>query len=451
MPTMLEQNFLKAYIKAPPDVIRTSLASSVRAVDFESKELGEIWQVISEIGTRNVPDIRSRLAHRQKDHLIPYLEQALEVEDTGESLHVLALNLIDTAQKRLMQTLPLSISAIVNNTKMNDQGKYVAMQQIIQQVAPRTIRPTAVDLHQAVTNAFNVVHRSQMPNAGGYLPMPFRGLWKYGGNCARCTRGQVITVVAGDGQGKSRIVNTMAFHWMKDGYNGIVLSPELSVGRAAWGLMSFATGVPVSAFSDDQEYSRRLNLGEDTSHLRPLNSEQLKLVNEFYTNREKNYSGKITWIDSATSIQVLETEIAKQIEVLAVEGKELHYVVVDYIQMMKTDNDMGRTEAERVSAVNQRLSELTARYNLVMLIVSQSTKAAQRERAIRRADAQNYRTDTSKLVLVWERDYDANGNYENSGTLRVEKNNDGSFGSIKLYLEFNRGCVVEEPPTRFSF
>lgn len=178
-------------------------------------------------------------------------------------------------------------------------------------------------------------------NKGGGHPYPWAGLNKllYG-----MSAGELITVTAGTGIGKSQWLRELQYHLLKTTNDRIgLLMLEETVGRTALGLMSIEANTPLhkpDTFVSDEElkmyYDRTIGLG------------------------------KISFYGGFKSFDI-ET-IKARIEYM-IQGCDCKYIFLDHISILVSNQEVS-DERKTLDAVAHCLAELAVSYNVCIIMVS---------------------------------------------------------------------------------
>lgn len=178
-------------------------------------------------------------------------------------------------------------------------------------------------------------------NKGGGHPYPWVGLNKllYG-----MSAGELVTVIAGTGSGKSTVLRELQYHLLKttDERMGLLMLEE-TIGRTALGVMSLEANIPLhkpDAFVSEQDlksyYDRTIGLGKIS----------------FY--------GGFKCFDIDT--------IKARIEYM-IRGCDCKYIFLDHISILVSNQEVS-DERKTLDAVAHCLAEIAVSYNVCIIMVS---------------------------------------------------------------------------------
>lgn len=178
-------------------------------------------------------------------------------------------------------------------------------------------------------------------NKGGGHPYPWVGLNKM---LFGMSPGELITVTAGSGVGKSMFLRELQYHLLKTSNERLgVLMLEETIGRSALGLMSIEANLPLhkpDVFVSDEElkqyYDRTIGLGKIS----------------FY--------GGFKCFDIDT--------IKARIEYM-IQGCDCKYIFLDHISILVSNQEVA-DERRTLDAVCHCLAELAVSYNVCIIMVS---------------------------------------------------------------------------------
>lgn len=178
-------------------------------------------------------------------------------------------------------------------------------------------------------------------NKGGGHPYPWVGLNKM---LFGMSPGELITVTAGSGSGKTSFLRELQYHLLKTSNERLgVLMLEETIGRSALGLMSIEANIPLQkpdVFVSDEElkqyYDRTIGLGKIS----------------FY--------GGFKCFDIDT--------IKARIEYM-IQGCDCKYIFLDHISILVSNQEVA-DERRTLDAVCHCLAELAVSYNVCIVMVS---------------------------------------------------------------------------------
>lgn len=178
-------------------------------------------------------------------------------------------------------------------------------------------------------------------NKGGGHPYPWVGLNKM---LFGMSPGELITVTAGSGSGKTSFLRELQYHLLKTSNERLgVLMLEETIGRSALGLMSIEANLPLQkpdVFISDEElkqyYDRTIGLGKIS----------------FY--------GGFKCFDIDT--------IKARIEYM-IQGCDCKYIFLDHISILVSNQEVS-DERRTLDAVCHCLAELAVSYNVCIIMVS---------------------------------------------------------------------------------
>lgn len=158
------------------------------------------------------------------------------------------------------------------------------------------------------------------------------------------------------GLGKTAFLIDMALRLEKMGYRGIFFSCEMGIEQLSERIVANLTKIPLKILKDDDLMKEVL-----------ANEEYKKKIEDI----EKKKS-KLRLIDGTFSISKIEDYVKREILV----EKELDYIVIDYLQLLKDETlKNGTISYERVTSISKQLKEIAKENNIAILCIAQLSRA----------------------------------------------------------------------------
>ena len=158
------------------------------------------------------------------------------------------------------------------------------------------------------------------------------------------------------GLGKTAFLIDMALRLEKMGYRGIFFSCEMGIEQLSERIVANLTKIPLKILKDVELMKEVL-----------ANEEYKKKIEDI----EKKKS-KLRLIDGTFSISKIEDYVKKEILV----EKELDYIVIDYLQLLKDETlKNGTISYERVTSISKQLKEIAKENNIAILCIAQLSRA----------------------------------------------------------------------------
>lgn len=170
------------------------------------------------------------------------------------------------------------------------------------------------------------------------------------------------------GLGKTAFLIDMALNLEKMGYRGIFFSCEMGIEQLSERIVANLTKIPLKILKDMDLMKEVLK-----------NEEYKKKIEDI----EKKKS-KLRIIDGTFSISKIEDYVKKEILV----EKELDYIVIDYLQLLKDENlKNGTISYERVTSISKQLKEIAKENNIAILCIAQLSRAfADRKKSLKEGE-----------------------------------------------------------------
>lgn len=158
------------------------------------------------------------------------------------------------------------------------------------------------------------------------------------------------------GLGKTAFLIDMALRLEKMGYRGIFFSCEMGIEQLSERIVANLTKIPLKILKDVELMKEVL-----------ANEEYKKKIEDI----EKKKS-KLRLIDGTFSISKIEDYVKREILV----EKELDYIVIDYLQLLKDETlKNGTISYERVTSISKQLKEIAKENNIAILCIAQLSRA----------------------------------------------------------------------------
>ena len=158
------------------------------------------------------------------------------------------------------------------------------------------------------------------------------------------------------GLGKTAFLIDMALNLEKMGYRGIFFSCEMGIEQLSERIVANLTKIPLKILKD-------MDLMKEV-----LKNEEYK---KKFEDIEKKKS-KLRIIDGTFSVSKIEDYVKKEILV----EKELDYIVIDYLQLLKDETlKNGTISYERVTSISKQLKEIAKENNIAILCIAQLSRA----------------------------------------------------------------------------
>ena len=181
-------------------------------------------------------------------------------------------------------------------------------------------------------------------------------------------RKDVHIFAAETGLGKTAFLIDMALRLEKMGYRGIFFSCEMGIEQLAERIVANLTKIPLKILKNPDLMKEVL-----------ANEEYKKQIEDI----EKKKS-KLRLIDGTFSISKIEDYVKKEILV----EKELDYIVIDYLQLLKDETlKNGTISYERVTSISKQLKEIAKENNIAILCIAQLSRAfADRKKSLKEGE-----------------------------------------------------------------
>jgi replicative DNA helicase len=170
-------------------------------------------------------------------------------------------------------------------------------------------------------------------------------------------KGDLVIVAGRPGMGKTALAVKMAYNIAAAHRPAIVLSLEMHASQVAIREISAAMTIPKTPYTrilkgrfTEEEYGR---IVEAARRISPL---PLPIVSP----------GRMT-------LAAIEATVARE----KAENPELAMVVLDYLQLVQTDESSGQNKADRVGDVTAALKGLAGRQQVVMVVLSQLSRGVE--------------------------------------------------------------------------
>lgn len=235
--------------------------------------------------------------------------------------------------------------------------------------------------------------------------------WSILNKVMKFTKGDVFIIAGRPAMGKSAFSLSLAIEFAKNGCKGIFFSLEMGEEQLISRIVSQLSQVEIKKLlsseeynkATKEEYNRITNAIEEMKNL----SENLKLV-----------SGSFSTAD------ILEI----------VEQERPQYIIVDYVQLLRTQSRAGRTE--EVQRISMELKALAMKYKIVVIELAQLSRAVETRPDKRPTlsdlkETSQLEQDASGVMMLYRNSYYVeNDEDETKLELLIRKNRNGPVGVI---------------------
>lgn len=265
------------------------------------------------------------------------------------------------------------------------------------------------------------------------IVFPYRTLWEYGGYARVVIPGLLITIVGMAGGMKTAFVEMLTEKWRQQDFHDVLWwGTEWTWEQMADRAIQRYGGASVEAMALHSLWlhERKKGVPEEARLGRelpkPIQERSRKIIETI-----KSWPGMNHMTEEIVSdLDQLLMIMGQQILDLRASGREIRFVVWDYLQLL--DLSGSHSEGERLSNVMGKLQIFCATYQVVGITASQVTKnaayAAKKEgESLTAESGQNFRSDKPKLVLTL-RPIMRNDLLTNEAEIVIDKNNTGRSG-----------------------
>ncbi len=290
-----------------------------------SQAFGNKWAVVSlrngAAGAKR--DIKASLEWLEKFESVVFM---FDNDDVGKKAAVECANLLSPSKAKIAK-LPLK-----DASDMLQAGR---VKELIDAVwSAKSHRPdgilNGVDLWEAITTQ----------NSVDSTPYPFEGLNEM---TRGCRKGELVTITAGSGIGKSLMTREIAYHLLKSGRTIGYIALEESVKRTGLGLMSIEIN-KILHFEDHEADDKEMKQAFDAT----LGTGRVYLYDHFGSTDSDNLLSKIRYL---------------------VRGCECDYIILDHLSIMVSGLEDG-DERRAIDNTMTKLRSLVEELGCGMLLVS---------------------------------------------------------------------------------
>lgn len=232
--------------------------------------------------------------------------------------------------------------------------------------------------------------------------------------------GNVVTIAARPGAGKSSFAIALLLRLAQRGFAGAYLSLEMSESEIADKLISNLTGIDSLKFRNGQ-----------------LNEEDMQ---EWFRLAPVLSELPISILDSECTTL---TDIKRKLRILQREG--LRFAIIDYVQLMSAgfseDTSRGENRVQVISAISRGIKQMAKELGIVVFMVSQLNRAVEM-RSDKRPMLSDLREsgsieqDSDSVIMLYRDDYYNEQSEEpNIAEIIVAKNRHGDTGIRKMYFK----------------
>lgn len=401
----------------------------VRAIveprDFYRERNAAIFRAMLGLDDRAAPvDYMTLIDELDRDRTLAsvggttYIAGLIGVVPTPIHAEVYARQVADAAFMRRLISAGGKIATLAFENRCDPETAMARSEQLLADVPSAGslggLRPQ-VDVVQdlmATLDARFALERASLVGAG-ILPSTFRDLdARLSGGFAR---GDLVLLAGRPGMGKSSLmVSIIAGAATQYRARAAIFTLEMSEEALALRTLASTSGIPLAQFRDG-----RLAEGQQKALGRALG-----IMGDL----------DLWWDEGAT--QTLAS-IRSKARRLSLEG-DLHYVVVDHIQLIDGPDGRGENRAAQVAAISKGLKGLAKELNVVVLALSQLNRGVE-QRTTKEPQLSDLRDSgaleqDADVVLLLSRAEEYDPKPENKGLadLQVAKNRNGRTGRVVL-------------------
>ena len=234
---------------------------------------------------------------------------------------------------------------------------------------------------------------------------------------------QDLIVIAGrPAMGKTAYSLSLALQLAKNKHHGIFFSLEMSPAQLFKRSLSQLSGIPLSKFNRDGI----MNFTDDEDKNLTLAKNEMSKLNDNF----KVVSGNFT-------IELIK----QQIEIVS-QFKQLDYIMIDYLQLIKPENNSSRYEA--ITEISMELKRIAKKYNITVFALAQLSRATETrpdKRPILSDMKESGQTEQDASVVIGlyrEYYYDPEKtDRKNALEAMILKNRNGETGTITNYCNLS--------------
>jgi hypothetical protein len=274
--------------------------------------------------------------------------------------------------------------------------------------------------------ATNLTMTERFPNAGEYLPMPFKSFHRFGGMMKALHPGLVTIIGAPSGHGKTSFAETLCDKWMRLGFDILWWGSEWSPEQYAVRRVQRYGGMTIDQFSDYQIWKRENDLNVPEAQRFGVKLLPDVIAKSLQVNRMvKSWPGKIWYFPKRRYVEETQDEMRSILHQLRREGRRIGAIVWDYVSLLRSQDGDANNQPQSVLGA---IKDFSIETNIATIALSQVNKTT----TARIKSGENTRLTTSDLYYIREDD----GNLVIGLNPIYEKMNDGS--GIDDYVFTNR-------------
>jgi replicative DNA helicase len=401
-----------------------AVAPWLRAEHFYLEKHAWVYEAtLSCLERRVPPDLRTVAdALRRYDRLdaiggLSFLVELVQATPTAVHVAHYARVIARTAMLRRLIAAGGTIAALGYQEDQDDHTLIAAVQQALQAALDRPGLSAVTPASAAVEALF-----AQLAlGAGGGLPT---GLADLDAKTDGLHRGDLVLLAARPGMGKTSLALQLLLNMSERGLSVLCFSLEMGEQQLLQRMLASRTDIDLMAIRKRALTETQLvTLTEELGRLASL---------PFYVDQ----TGGLTLEELRGKAQALQTA-------LAVEGRRLDLVIVDYLQLMQPP-DAGRrggNRTEDVSAISRGLKALARELDVPILALAQLNRAVE-SRASRvpmladLRDSGSLEQDADIVVFVYREEvYDPETDKQGIAELHIAKHRNGPLGVVPLRYE----------------
>ena len=235
--------------------------------------------------------------------------------------------------------------------------------------------------------------------------------WSILNKVMKFTKGDVIIVAGRPAMGKSAFALSLAIELAKNSCKGIFFSLEMGEEQLINRIVSQLSQVEIQKLQSKEEYNKTTN---DECNRLTKAIEEMSRLSEYL----KLVSGSFSTAD------VLDI----------VEQEKPQYIIIDYVQLLRTQSRSGRTE--EVQRISMELKALAMKYKIVVIELAQLSRAVE-SRPDRRPtlsdlkETSQLEQDASGVMMLYRNSYYVENDEDKTKLeLLIRKNRNGPVGVI---------------------
>jgi replicative DNA helicase len=407
-----------------------------------------IWACIEDIknvGINMVAQMMIERGNNQSEYL-----RGLVAVKVPDSYKALADKVVDAWNKRRMKDAFDQAASRVYTNGVPAEDIFRTVLRIFDSARPTTMRD---DVHD--TEEGRDILRSRIGGKGSGpmkvpVPMPWKGLYQYGGLCIAVPRGQVVFIGGNEGAGKTTLLETVADNAAEHGLNVLFYNPEWTtetfIARRIW-----RYGGPSKQRVFDHLYRQAAEASNSVPTTNSLSDEELVAYDQADEAIASMQTGTIIHISGPRTIEDIERELIKANARLSEKAKknpgivsdQIDLVIVDYMQALEMEEAGKRDDFQKQNRISTIIERICQTYQAAGFVTSQINKQDARAMAGGESNLGSFalngvRAFVPKLVLNLIIDP------ADRRWLFVAKHNDGlRFKKIELVYNINRGTYEE--------